>query len=56
MIWTSKCKYTIFSKYLTLPMATLPILYCVIYVYIRVKSASIRYILSWQESCLPINY
>ena len=39
--------YTIFSKYLALPIATFPI-------YLRVKSATIRYLPSRHEGTLPI--
>ena len=54
MIWTSKCINTIFSKYLALPMATFPGLVISITISKRARSATIRYLLSRQESSLPI--
>ena len=44
MIRTSRCKYTIFSKYPALPIATFPL---------RARPASIRHLFPRQGNTLP---
>ena len=54
MIRTSICFHTIFSKYFTLPMVTFPLILVNIKIDRRARPATIRHLLSRQESSLPI--